>query len=174
MSDTKTDNKNLQQVVEDIAKKLNGAPALNGGFDRMMVIVEHIQDIQDQTTKKINEIHESLYEPDDGLYARVKMVENIASEFSKKQTEHLATDEKTLVSLNESLKKLTDKDDDLDKKAETTIRLRKIAGEDLERLERLIRIKTAWASVWSKAFWLVGGGVLAAIGKTIWEFLSRR
>jgi chromosome segregation ATPase len=174
MSETKTDNKELQQTVESIAKKIHGAPALNGGFDRMLVIVEHIREKQDDTTEKINKIHDDLYEPDDGLYARVKMVETVAADFAKKQAEHLATDEKTLVSLNESLKKLSEKDDDLGKKAETTLRLKKIAGEDLEKLESMIRVKSVWLNVWSKAVWLLGGGILAAIGKTVWELISRK
>lgn len=173
MSETKTDNKELQQTVESIAKKIHGAPALNGGFDRMLVIVEHIREKQDDTTEKINKIHDDLYEPDDGLYARVKMVENVTADFAKKQTEHLITDERTLVSLNESLKKLSEKDDDLGKKAETTLRLKKIAGEDLEKLESMIRVKSVWLNVWSKAVWLLGGGILAAIGKTVWELISR-
>jgi type I site-specific restriction endonuclease len=140
----------------------------------MLVIVEHIREKQDDTTEKINKIHDDLYEPDDGLYARVKMVEAIAADFAKKQTEHLATDERTLISLNESLKKLSEKDDDLGKKAETTLRLKKIAGEDLEKLESMIRVKNIWLNIWSKAVWLLGGGVLAAIGKTVWEIISRK
>lgn len=179
MSDIKTENKNspnkdLERTLADIAKKLHDAPALNGGFDRMLVIVEHIQEKQDETTAKINRIHEDLYKPDDGLYARVKMVENISSDFSKKQTEHLVTDEKALISLNESLKKLAEKDDDLGKKVETTLKLKKIAGEDLEKLETMIRVKSIWLNIWSKAAWFVGGGILAALGKTIWEIVARR
>lgn len=174
MSDIKIDNKDVQQMVEEIAKKLNGAPALNGGFDRMMVVVDYIRERQDEATRKINRIHEDLYEPDDGLYARVKMVENVASDFSKKQIDHLATDERTLSSLNDSLKILAQKDDDLGKKAETTLKLKKIAGEDLEKLESMIRVKSVWLSIWSKAVWLLGGGVLAAVGKTLWETLARR
>lgn len=174
MSDTKTENKDIQQMVIEIAKKLQNAPALNGGFDRMLVIVEHIQEKQNETTQKINRIHDGLYEPDDGLYARVKMVENVSSDFSKRQLDHLATDEKTLISLNESLKKLAEKDDDLVKKVETTLRLKKIAGEDLEKLEAVIRVKSLWLNIWSKAIWLLGGGLLAAVGKTLWEIAAHR
>lgn len=174
MSDTKPDNKDIQQMVGEIAKKINGAPALNGGFDRMMVIVEHIQEKQDEASRKINRIHEGLYEPDDGLYARVKMVENVASDFSKKQADHLATDEKVLVNLNDSLKKLVEKDDELSKKVETTLRLKRIAGDDLEKLEAVIQVKSMWLNIWSKSIWLLSGGILAAVGKTIWEILTHR
>lgn len=178
MSDTKsnqtTDNKELRLLVENIAKKINGAPALNGGFDRMMVIVEHIQEKQEETTKKIDKIYDGLYEPDEGLYARVKTIEDSSADFVQIQAKHFASGEKTLMNLNESLKKLADKDIELEEKAETTIRLQKIAGEDLEKLESVIQAKSTWFNIWSKAIWLVGGGVLAAIGKTLWEIVSRR
>ena len=174
MSDTKPDNKDIQQMVGEIAKKINGAPALNGGFDRMMVIVEHIQEKQDEANRKINRIHEGLYEPDDGLYARVKMVENVASEFSKKQADHFTTDEKMFVNLNDSLKKLSEKDEELSKKVETTLRLKRIAGDDLEKLEAVIQVKSMWLNIWSKIIWLLSGGILAAVGKTIWEILAHR
>lgn len=173
MSDIKTD-KELQLLVESIANKINRAPALNGGFDRMLVIVEHIQDKQEQTANKLDKIHDGLYEPNDGLYARVKMVETVTADFAKKQAEHLGYDEKNMKEMNESLKKLTDIDTDLGRKAETTQRLKKIAGEDLEKLEAVIRVKSLWAGVWSKAAWLLGGGILAAIGKTLWELLAHR
>jgi peptidoglycan hydrolase CwlO-like protein len=161
-------------MVEGIAKKINGAPALNGGFDRMMVIVEHIQEKQEETTKKIDKIHEGLYEPDEGLYARVKAVEGSAVGFAEKQIKHFTSDEKNLSDINASLKVLSDKDEELEGKAETIIRLQKIAGEDLEKLESVIKVKNTWFDASSKIFWLLAGGALAAIGKTVWETIFHR
>lgn len=176
MSDTKIDNKetqskDLQVVVETIAKKINNSPALNGGFDRMMVMVEHIQERQEEANAKIDRIHDNLYEPDDGLYARVKTVEVVASDFAKRQNEHLASDEKVMSQLTSGLKKL---DDDLTDKLVTTKKLKKIAGDELERLESMIRSKNVWLSIWSKSAWLLGGGILAAIGKTVWDLIVHR
>jgi len=170
MSDTKSSqpmvNRRLQMVIEDIAKKINGAPALNGGFDKMMVIVEHIQEKQDETTKKIDKIYDGLYEPDDGLYARVKTMEDSSNNFT--------ADEKTLNDLNASLKKLADKDAELEEKADTTERLKKIAGEDLEKLESVIKVKTNSFDFLAKITWLLAGGALAAMGKAAWEALFSR
>ncbi len=176
MSDTKIDNKepqnkDLQVVVETIAKKINNSPALNGGFDRMMVIVEHIQEKQEEANNKMDRIHDSLYDPDDGLYARVKSVEVVTSDFAKRQDEHLSSDEKVLSQLTNSLKKLNE---DLMDKLVTTKKLKKIAGDELERLELMIRSKNVWLSIWSKAAWLLGGGILAAVGKTVWDLIVRR
>lgn len=178
MSDTKSnqsvENRNLQMMVEGIAKKINGAPALNGGFDRMMVIVEHIQEKQEETTKKIDKIHEGLYEPDEGLYARVKTVEGSAVSFAEKQMKHFTSDEKNLSDINASLKTLSNKDEELEAKAETIIKLQKIAGEDLEKLESVIKVKSTWLDASSRIFWLLAGGALAAIGKTVWETIFHR
>jgi hypothetical protein len=179
MSDNKTDtkdlqNKDLQQMVEIIARKINNSPALNGGFDKMMVIVEHIQQKQDETNEKIHEIYNGLYQPDDGLYARVKSTENEAISVSKRLDQHLSADEKLQNDMNSSFKKLVEKDEEFSKKAETTIKLKKIAGDDLEKLESVIKTKNAWLNIWSKIIWILGGGILAEIGKKIWEFLSHK
>lgn len=163
MSDPKSDNKQLQMLVESIALKINSSPALNGGFDRMLVMVEHIQEKQEETSDKVDKIHDGLYNPDSGLYARVKMVES-ASEMFGKNHASIATD----------LKKLTAADEDLAKKAETTSKLKKIAGEDLEKLESVIKVKTAWSDIWTKAIWFVVGGSLAALGKAIWDAVAHR
>jgi len=41
------------------------APVLNGGFDALVSTVGEIKD-------KVDEIHDVLYEPDNGIFARVK------------------------------------------------------------------------------------------------------
>jgi len=174
MSDIKSDNKTLQLLVESIAHKINTSPALNGGFDKMLVIVEHIQEKQVETGEKMDKIHEGLYNPDDGLYARVKMVESATENFAKIHAAHIQSDEKSMREISNSLKKLSTTDEDLSKKAETTSRLKKIAGEDLEKLESVIKVKSTWSEIWSKAMWLVVGGAFAAIGKAIWEAVGHK
>jgi uncharacterized protein YaaN involved in tellurite resistance len=175
MSDPKSDaSKQLQIIVESIATKINNSPVLNGGFDKMMVIVEHIQEKQQETGAKVDKIHEGLYSPDDGLYARVRMVENVTADFAKKHAEHITNDEKNMKEISENLKKLATVDEELVKKVETTTKLKKIAGDDLEKLESVIKVKSAWGDIWSKAAWLVVGGTLAAIGKAVWELVAHR
>lgn len=168
MSEMKSDNKELLLLVESIASKINGAPALNGGFDRMLVMVEHIKEKQEDTSAKVDKIHDGLYEPNDGLYARVKMVENTTAAFAKRQATHLSLDEKNMESINASLKRLDAKDEEISKKAEITDRLKKITGEELEKLASVIQVKSAWGDNATKILWFVVGGLLVEIGKTIW------
>lgn len=173
MSDIKPENKELLLLVESIANKINRAPALNGGFDRMLVMVEHIKEQQEDTSAKVDKIHDGLYEPNDGLYARVKMVENTTAAFAKRQAIHLTSDEKNMDSISASLKRLDEKDLEISKKAEITDRLKKITGEELEKLASVIQTKSALSENSTKIMWFVVGGLLVEIGKTVWTLIHR-
>lgn len=173
MSEPKSDNKELLLLVESIASKINGAPALNGGFDRMMVMVEHIKEQQEDTSIKVDKIHHGLYEPNEGLYARVKMVETTTTDLAKRQANHITVNERKLETINATLKKLGEKDDDLLKKVEITDRLKKITGEELEKLANVIQVKSTWTDSASKVAWFVIGGLLVEIGKFAWTIIHR-
>jgi len=174
MSDEKSGNRQVQSLLEGIATKINNSPVLNGGFDRMMVIVQHIEEKQAETGQKVDKIHDGLYDPIDGLYARVQKVELATEKFAEKQSEHIDLDEQNMAEINESLKKLSAATGDLEKKAETTIKLKKIAGDDLEKLDSTIKVKTTWSDAWAKIIWFVVGGVGAALGKAVWEYVAHR
>lgn len=66
------------RILERVEKKLE-SPVLNGGFDNLMTKVEKIESIQSQMGKvqetqgeKIDSIHSAIYEPEKGLYVKVK------------------------------------------------------------------------------------------------------
>lgn len=55
------------------------APVLNGGFETLLTKVQNIEHIQEQLNKdqqsqckKIDDIHVAIYDPDKGLYSKVK------------------------------------------------------------------------------------------------------
>lgn len=171
MSDPKNDNKQLEFMVQSIANKLNSSAVLNGGFDKMMVVVEHIQEKQEETAAKVHMIHEGLYHPDDGLYARVKMVEIASNRMAENQQEHFQMDDKNMDEINASLKKLATTDDTLTKQAETTQKLKKITGEDLEKLADVIDVKTSWTDGWKKIAWFIVAAIAGAGGKALWELI---
>lgn len=69
-------------LLERMEKRLD-AKVLNGGFDDLMTKVVKIELIQEQfkstqdknqvkTDEKLDSIHNAIYEPDSGLYAKVK------------------------------------------------------------------------------------------------------
>jgi hypothetical protein len=166
MSGTKSD-KDLQTILEGISVKINSSPVLNGGFDKMLVIVETIKERQNETSKKVDEIHKGLYEPDTGLYARVKSVE---SDFK----EHADNDDKNMAGIRNSLEKLVDKDKDLEKKVEHTTKLKKIAGDDLEKLESVIQAKGKAGEWFGKIIWAILLAILGGLGKALWDAVNHK
>lgn len=173
MSGTKSD-KDLQTILESISVKINSSPVLNGGFDKMLVIVENIKEKQTETSKKVDEIHRGLYEPDTGLYARVKSVENGINDMADDFKAHADNDDKNMAGIRISLDKLVDKDKDLEKKVEHTTKLKKIAGDDLEKLESMIKVKNTAGEWFSKIIWAIVLAILGGLGKALWDAANHK
>lgn len=66
----------LERLINEIHEKLDGA-AFNGGFESLVQTVQHIEKTQREMLSKMEDTHRVIYEPDDGLFARVKRVEAI-------------------------------------------------------------------------------------------------
>jgi hypothetical protein len=173
MSGTKSD-KDLQILLESISGKINSSPVLNGGFDKMMIIVENIKEKQAETSEKVSEIHKGLYAPDDGLYARVKSVETSIEHMAEDFKKHATNDDANMERISVSLEKLVDKDKDLEKRVEHTAKLKKIAGDDLEKLESVLVAKSTAGEWISKIVWAIVLAILGGIGKTLWDLVSRK
>lgn len=173
MSDTKSD-KELQMLLKSISAKINSSAVLNGGFDKMLVIVENIKEKQNETSKKVDEIHRGLYEPDSGLYARVKSVESGIQHMAEDFKSHADADEKNTAGIRLSLEKLVDKDKDLEKKVEHTVKLKKIAGDDLEKLESVIQAKGKAGEWFGKIIWAILLAILGGLGKALWDAINHK
>ncbi len=173
MSGTKSD-KELQSLLESISGKINSSPVLNGGFDKMMIIVENIKEKQNETSEKVDEIHKGLYAPDDGLYARVKSVESSIEHMANDFKTHADNDDANMGRINVSLDKLVDKDKDLEKRVEHTAKLKKIAGDDLERLESVLKTKATAGEWFSKIVWAVVLAIFGGLGKMLWDLMNRK
>ncbi len=61
--------------VESVELRLANAKSLNGGFEKLLVEVEHIKETQDEILQGMRGIKKSIYEPDSGLFSRVKQLE---------------------------------------------------------------------------------------------------
>jgi len=48
---------------------------MNGGFDKLMIEVEHIKEAQADILDGVRGVKQNLYEPDSGLFSRVKELE---------------------------------------------------------------------------------------------------
>tara|TARA_B100000131_G_scaffold205857_1_gene198006 strand:- start:83 stop:574 length:492 start_codon:yes stop_codon:yes gene_type:complete len=63
------------QKVENMEHRISSAKSLNGGFDKLAGDVEHIKESQREVLDAIRGVKKSLYEPDSGLFSRVKELE---------------------------------------------------------------------------------------------------
>ena len=144
-----------RELLESL-KKISESKALNGGFDRLCVMVEHIQDKQDESGRKLDKVSDALYGPDTGLFSRVKTIESKL--------------DATLGDLEVKAKEIpTVKVEVVDlKKFQTSIE--KIAGTQLEELNDLVRLKKHL----SKIYWTSAASVFAFVGTILFHFLSRR
>ena len=55
--------------------KISSAKSLNGGFDKLASDVEHIKETQLTILEGVRGVKQNLYEPDSGLFSRVKELE---------------------------------------------------------------------------------------------------
>jgi hypothetical protein len=65
----------LSRLVSEIHDKLEGV-IFNGGFETLSKDVQNMDRSLREAIDKIDELHRVVYEPDDGLFARVKRVES--------------------------------------------------------------------------------------------------
>lgn len=160
----------LKEMIERIHKKIDSSHALNGGFDKLMIIVGNIKDKQDETCEKVDEISRGLHQPDTGLYARVKTIEDSTKNLKEMYKDHVDSDEKNLGEINESLKEIKNQNKE---EGRITEKLKEVTGKDLEKLSSIIKVRSFFKEAMAKATWLLVGGTLAAIGKAVWEILSK-
>ena len=64
--------------VEKMENKISNAKSMNGGFDKLMIEVEHIKETQSDILDGVRGVKQNLYEPDSGLFSRVKELESEA------------------------------------------------------------------------------------------------
>ena len=63
------------QKVEKMEAKISSAKSMNGGFDKLLIEVEHIKETQSAVLEGVRGVKKNLYEPDSGLFSRVKELE---------------------------------------------------------------------------------------------------
>lgn len=162
MSDSDRDKK-IDELLEIIKK----APSMNGGFTRLQDAVGEIQESnakvlyelqlvksnQDVHTKKIDELHNALYEPDSGLYRRVTS----ALEVNKTQTADITAVKKHTDALSDKLNVM-------EAKHRT---LAAVAGEDLKELRSTISTRKNMM----RAFWTFTLAALGGAAKFLWDVL---
>lgn len=153
---------NRKQMLE-MQNKILSAPAMNGGFSTLMYKIEKIEQSQDQLVEKVDEIRDVMYDPDSGLYARIKNIENSVVE--EKRIESLEEEVRSIKSWKNLEEKSSEKDEthtaDIEKKIEEHAEVIK----DLKKWYERQAAATKWLAI------TVGTGLLGGFGKIIYEFL---
>jgi len=154
---------NYKQILE-MQDKILSAPAMNGGFTTLLYKVENIEQSQEQLVEKVNQIHDVLYEPDNGLYARLKSVENDC--VSNDTIDELEKEVQEIKIWKNTEEKQSEKEE------VAVVEKNKII---LEHEAALRDIQASIAKYNAAAKWIVvslGGGLLSMIGKLIYEYVT--
>lgn len=160
----------IQEEILKELKEIKSKPALNGGFDKLVVTVENIKEKQIETTDEIKDLKKSLYEPEKGLFSKTQKIEsdikNSNDNFKKNDEnldEHFENDKKFQEKIQQSLEKL-------DTVSETAKKLQSITGGvDLKKLEQIINLDEKI----KKMFWLLLTAVISTFGKFIVDLITK-
>ena len=147
-----------RELLELLVKKIEKSSALNGGFEKLCVMVEHIQTEQEKSGVKLDKVSEALYGPDTGLFSRVRAIES-----------KLDTNIKDLDKKCDELPTVKDELEDL-KKFQTAIE--SIAGKQLDELTALINLRKRLANI----YWALALAFIGAVGSflfSIWKNAGR-
>ena len=144
----------LLEKLERVENKVVNSPAMNGGFDKLLGEVAHIKETQSEVLDAVKNIKKSLYEPDSGLYSRVKQLE--------------VENERRLEYINESKPAL-------EFSKELAVWKRK-ADKDLEDFEKM-QLEFAKLQDWKdgaqKVIWLIATAAGGMWVKTLMDMMMR-
>jgi hypothetical protein len=86
-------DKDRDELLGRISRKIESSAVLNGGFDKLVSVVDHIKQRQEEQSEKLDQINTRLYEPKDGLFSRVQQLENDVHIADTRLEGHDKTDE---------------------------------------------------------------------------------
>ena len=66
----------MSDCEQETTKNAVAWAEINGKFDQMIQSIDTVKDKQDEMAEDITKIKEAVYNPDSGLYARLRELEN--------------------------------------------------------------------------------------------------
>lgn len=140
-----------RELLELLVKKVSDSPALNGGFEKLYVMIEHIQTEQEKSGQKLDKVSEALYDPNTGLFSRVKAIES-----------KLDTNIKDLDRKCNDIPSVKEEVEDL-KKFQAAVE--NIAGKQLEELTALVNLRKRLANI----YWALALSIIAFAGNLLFQ-----
>lgn len=154
----------VSEILKLLEQKILHAAVLNGGFDRLMTEIDKIKESQSQTGAKVDSIHHAIYHPDEGLFARVKTVENFKEKIDTcVDLQHNVHD---LLQYKEQQDKLNTKDE-LSKEVQTIL-----LSEHVTSLKDLMDYKTKVNNVFKWILVTLVGASVTLLFKIIYGFVQ--
>lgn len=157
-------DKQIIELLASVQKTVQSAPALNGGFDRLVAKVDKIDVTQQQLVQKVDQVHECLYEPDEGLYTRIRDIDKwrLSQVESAKEVKQGLEDIRQLKTWRENIES---------QEAKTEKKIEKREEELDQALEELRDLKK-WKDNASKFFWLIGASSAGVFIKAVWDIVG--
>lgn len=173
----------IKQLLSAIKKTIDKASVLDGGFDN---VVSKINDIKsttqklesstqkleksvDSLNKEMGVLSKSIYDPDTGLYARIKMVDykiNANNEATNDLCEDIGKSYRSIKENETNLQKMDKRLEEIEKEQQA---VRKITGSDHEDLKLILKTRKNF----NKIFWVFILGVIGSFAKTIIEYFIK-
>lgn len=136
-----------QEMLLLIQKKILASPALNGGFETLIQKMDNFEKHQDSMVERVNEIHDAVYNPDEGLFARIKDTRSELNQIKVNQERTETTIEKD----SEGVDKVDEKINDLESRV-----------KNMESSYHVLK----WIAI------TIGSGVIITTIKAIYNFIS--
>ena len=167
MRNSNPNNSNILALLTDIQKKLDHT-VFNGGFETLLKNVESIEASQKELVNQFRELNEVIYEPDTGLFSRIKKAETLYADEIKE--------------LQRSVKDITDWKKELDEPDGVIESYKEVAqikkwktdmtapGGIVETYKEVGDIKE-WKKNVMKIIWGFGSAAGLMLLKTIYDFL---
>lgn len=141
-------DESLEALVAEIHTKLDGV-VFNGGFETLVAEMRGLKQTQQEMLTKVEELHKVVYEPDDGLFARVKRMES--------------THREELVPIRQELAELSKWKEDMNAKDGPVA----VGAQDHARVEELM----TWKKQIFKFILGAASATLLTTIKLVWDFL---
>lgn len=150
-----------RELLEILVKKMGESPALNGGFDKLCLMIEHIQEEQTKSGVKLDKVSDALYDPNNGLFSRVRAIE------SKLDT-NIKDLNTNIIDINKKVDDLPDVRQDLHDLKKFQAAVENVAGKQLEEISELVKLRKNLANVyWALA--LSAAGAFASMLFNLWK-----
>ena len=154
----------IMDVLTQLQNKVLNSAALNGGFDTLLLKIDQIEEKQEEIGSKVDQVHEAIYKPDDGLFARVKDVEH-----AKKSVENVENIGKTVNQLQQ-LVELQQKT--AEKESVAVVEREKLLKEHNDQLASLMRFQSRILAIAKWMMVTVAGSLITIIAKLTYDFIS--